>query len=220
MISSKSMLSDSSKGRQRRVIPIGKPGLTALTSFTSFFCAAALLTLSACTLLDNPKPTDQTAVVKDGPWGKVYRGGYVEMVSVSGVAPDWRLHSALSIPAGDRSAWFYVYLCNEDPKHCISIAQALVAFSAQAGHTYRPRAEEQVNGSNRFWVWVEDEATGQVVGGRFPARPNPDASQFGTVTVVGTRRRSASKPSQPDGASAAKVITKTGPKGFSKGIPL
>jgi hypothetical protein len=137
--------------------------LTSLASRNLFLGAAALLTLCACTLLDNPKPTDQTAVVKDGPWGKVYRGGYVEMVSVVGVEPDWRLHSALSIPPGDRSGWFYVYLCNEDPKHCIPIAQALVAFRAQASHAYRARAQEQVNGSNRFWVWVEDEATGQPV---------------------------------------------------------
>ena len=125
--------------------------------------ASGLVALSACTLLAEPKPTDDTAVVKDGPWGKVYRGGYVEVASVSGVQPGWRLHSAIAIPPGDRSAWLYVYLCNEDPKHCISIAQAQVAFRAQADHTYRPRAQEQVNGSNRFWVWVEDEATGQAV---------------------------------------------------------
>jgi hypothetical protein len=135
----------------------------ALASLNSFLGAAALLTLCACTLLDNPKPTDQTAVVKDGSWGKVYRGGYVEMVSVNGTEPAWRLHSAMSIPAGDRSAWFYIYLCNDDPKHCIPIAQALVAFRAQASHAYRARAQEQVNGSNHFWVWVEDEATGQTV---------------------------------------------------------
>jgi hypothetical protein len=134
-----------------------------MTTLRTLLLAAGLAALSACTLLAEPKPSDTTAVVKDGPWGKVYRGGYVEVASVSGVEPDWRLHSAISIPAGDRSAWLYIYLCNEDPKHCISIAQAQVAFSAQAGHIYRPRAQEQVNGSNRFWVWVEDEATGQAV---------------------------------------------------------
>ena len=134
-----------------------------MTALASLSRAGSLLLLSACTLLGDPKPTDQTAVVKDGPWGKVYRGGYVEMVSVNDVQPEWRLHSALSIPPGDRSAWFYVYLCNEDPKHCVSIAQAQLAFRAQAGHTYRPRAQEQVNGSNRFWVWVEDAVTDQAV---------------------------------------------------------
>src|SRR3974390_1085364 len=90
----------------------------------------ALLTLSAC----NPRPTAQSAVMKEGPWGKVYRGGYVEMVSVSGVQSQWRLHSALSIPAGELSAWFYIYLCNADPWNCVSIAQALVPFRAEAGH--------------------------------------------------------------------------------------
>jgi len=134
-----------------------------MTTLRSLLLASGLVALSACTLFAEPKPTEHTAVVKDGPWGKVYRGGYVEVASVSGVQPDWRLHSAVSIPAGDRSAWLYVYLCNENPKHCISIAQAQVAFDAQAGHTYRPRAQEQVNGSNRFWVWMEDEATGQTV---------------------------------------------------------
>ena len=142
-----------------------------MTAFTSFSLAGVLLALSACTLLDNPKPTDQTAVVKDGPWGKVYRGGYVEIVPVSDGQPDWRLHSALTIPPGDRSAWFYVYLCNEDPTHCIAIAQAQVAFRAQAGHTYRPRAQEQVNGSNRFWVWVEDEGTGEPVSAKVLSAP-------------------------------------------------
>jgi hypothetical protein len=159
VVSSNAILSDAPTGNTNHSFPTQ----ARMTALASSLCAAVLLTLSACTLLDNPKPTDQTAVVKDGPWGKVYRGGYVEIVSVSGVEPAWRLHSALSIPAGDRSAWFYVYLCNEDPKHCISIAQAQVSFHAEAGHTYRARAQEQVNGSNRFWVWVEDEGTDQAV---------------------------------------------------------
>jgi hypothetical protein len=142
-----------------------------MTALSSFSLAGVLLALPACTLLDNPKPTDQTAVVKDGPWGKVYRGGYVEIVSVNDVEPDWRLHSTLTIPPGDRSAWFHVYLCNEGPEHCISIAQAQVAFRAQAGHTYRPRAQEHVNGSNRFWVWVEDEGTGEPVSDKVLSAP-------------------------------------------------
>jgi len=125
----------------------------------ALLAATALLSLSAC----SPRPTEQTAVVKDGQWGKVYRGGYVEMVSVSGVQTQWRMHSALSIPAGELSAWFYVYLCNADPSNCVSIAQALVPFRAEAGHSYRARAQEQLNGSNRFWVWVEDEETGSAV---------------------------------------------------------
>ena len=138
---------------------------------SSFLAAAAFLTLSACTLLNNPKPTDQTAVIKAGQWGKVYRGGYVEIISVNGVEPQWRLHSALAIPGGDRSGLFAVNLCKAGPTDCIPIADVQVAFRAQAGHTYLPRAQEQVNGSNRFWVWVEDEGTGQVVGGTVPGAP-------------------------------------------------
>lgn len=136
--------------------------ITALAA--SLFRAAALLTVCACAQLADPKPGDQTAVVKAGPWGGVYRGGYVELVSIDGVQPTWRLHSAAEIGDGDRSALFYVYLCNQDPKHCISIAQAQVMFHAQAGHTYRARAQEQVHGSNRFRVWVEDASTGKAVG--------------------------------------------------------
>ena len=136
------------------------------TALISISLAGTLLALSACALPGSPKPTDQTAVLKDGPWGKVYRGGYVQIVQA-----DWRLHSALTIPPGDQSLWFYVYLCNEDPAHCSSIARAQVGFRAQAGHTYRPHAQEQINGSNRFWVWVVDEGTGQTVSDRVLSAP-------------------------------------------------
>jgi hypothetical protein len=136
------------------------------TALISISLAGTLLALPACTLPVSPKPTDQTAVLKDGPWGKVYRGGYVQIVQA-----DWRLHSALTIPPGDQSLWFYVYLCNEDPAHCSSIARAQVRFRAQAGHTYRPHAQEQINGSNRFWVWVVDEGTGQTVSDRVLSAP-------------------------------------------------
>ncbi|HTS53446.1 MAG TPA: hypothetical protein VMH26_09260 [Burkholderiales bacterium] len=145
-----------------------------MTAITSFPLAVALVALSACALLDNPKPTDQTAVVKPGLWGGAYRGGYVEIVSVSGVEADWRLHSALSIPAGDRTAWFYVYLCNQGATLCssaVSLGQAQISFNAQGGHTYRPRAQEQVNGSNRFSVWIEDESTSKAVSERVLSAP-------------------------------------------------
>ncbi|HTT40397.1 MAG TPA: hypothetical protein VMH32_22315 [Burkholderiales bacterium] len=139
--------------------------------FTSFSIAGAALALCACSLLGEPKPSGETAVVKPGFWGAAYRGGYVEIVSIDGVQPSWRLRSALEISAGDRAALFYVYLCNEGPRLCmsgVSIAQAQVSFRAQGGHAYRPRAREQVNGSNRFWVWVEDAASGEVAGGTVP----------------------------------------------------
>ena len=95
----------------------------------------------------------------------------MEIASVRDIKPEWRVHSAMRIAEGDQLALLHVYLCTEDPQHCISIAQAQVTFRAQAGHTYRARAQEQVNGSNRFWVWLEDEGTGKVVGGHPPPSP-------------------------------------------------
>jgi len=142
-----------------------------MSTRSSVSCAAVLIALSACTVLDNPKPTEQTAVIKPGQWGKVYRGGYLEIVSVSGVEPAWHLRSALAVPAGDRSAVFSVDLCNGGPWDCIPIVETRIAFRAQTGHAYIPRARERVNGSNRFWVWVEEEGTGHVVGGTVPDMP-------------------------------------------------
>ncbi len=132
--------------------------------------AVALLVLSACAYLEPPKPTNHTAVIKAGPWGEVYRGGYVEIVSISGVEPSWRLRSDMQVGVGDHIGFFYVYLCNSGSSRCNnSIAEAQFDFRAEAGHTYRVRAREQVNGSNRFWVWLVDEATGDVVGGTPPS---------------------------------------------------
>ena len=78
----------------------------------------------------------------------------------------------MQVPDGERSALLAVFLCNTDPKHCIPIAQAQVSFRAEAGHTYRARARERLHGSNRFWVWLEDEATGKVAGGTAPRTPD------------------------------------------------
>ena len=131
---------------------------------------AALLVLSSCATFEPLKPTNNTAVVKAGQWGEVYRGGYVELVSVSGVEPSWRLRSDMQVGAGDHTGLFYVYLCNGGSTQCNnSIAEAQFGFRAEAGHTYQVRAREQVNGSNRFWVWLVDEATGDVVGGTPPS---------------------------------------------------
>ncbi len=135
--------------------------------------AVASLALSGCAYLEEPKATDHTSVVKAGRWGEIYRGGYVELVSVNGVEPRWRLRSDVEVPPGDQTGLFYVYLCSGGSMPCNnSIAGAQVSFRAEAGHTYRAHAREQVNGSNRFWIWVEDHATGKVVGGTTPpSRP-------------------------------------------------
>jgi hypothetical protein len=132
--------------------------------------SVALLVLASCAGLEQTalQPTDRTAVVKATSWGKVYRGGYVEIASVNGVEPGWRVRSAIELAAGEQTVVFYVYLCNGDMQHCTSIAQAQISFRAQPRHTYRALAREQMNGSNRFWVWVEDEMDGKTVGGTPP----------------------------------------------------
>jgi len=142
-----------------------------MSTFRSLWIAGAALALCACSALGEPKPTADTAVVKPGLWGAVYRGGYVEIVSIEAIEPSWRLHSAMTIPAGERAALFYIYLCDGGARVCMPgayVAQAQIRFHAQGGHIYRPRAREQVNGSDRFWVWVEDAASGEVVGGTVP----------------------------------------------------
>jgi hypothetical protein len=133
----------------------------------------ALLMLASCAGLEQRalEPTDRTAVVKATTWGRVYRGGYVEIASVNGVEPSWRLRSEMELAAGPQTAMFYVYLCNGGMRDCISITQAQISFRAEPRHTYRVRAREQLNGSNRFWVWVEDEADGKTVGGTQPPAP-------------------------------------------------
>ena len=132
--------------------------------------AIALLVLSGCATFERDKspPLDKVAVVKAGQWGKVYRGGYVELASVNGVATGWRLRSDMEITPGILSGVYYIYLCAQGDKHCTSIAETQISFKAEAGRTYQVHAREQVNGSNRFWVWVEDAANGRVVGGQFP----------------------------------------------------
>jgi hypothetical protein len=106
--------------------------------------------------------------VRAGPWGKVYRGGYVEVASVNGIEPSWRMRSEIEVRAGDQAGVFYVYLCKDDAQQCYSISQAQFSFRAEAGRIYRARAREQTNGSNQFWVWVEDQATGKRAGGTPP----------------------------------------------------
>jgi len=141
--------------------------------------AAALLVFASCAGRQAAlQPTDRTAVVKATSWGKVYRGGNVEIASVNGLEPSLRLRSAMELPAGEQTAVFYVYLCNGDERHCTLIAQAQISFRAEPRHTYRARAREQINGSNRFWVWVEDEIDGKTVGG-VPPSPGSAAAAHG-----------------------------------------
>ena len=132
--------------------------------------AIALSLLFGCAAFEHDKsqPREKLALVKAGQWGKAYRGGYVELASVNGVATGWRLRSDMEITPGILSGVYYVYLCAQGDKHCTSIAETQISFKAEAGRTYQVHAREQVNGTNRFWVWVEDAADGRVVGGKFP----------------------------------------------------
>ena len=128
--------------------------------------AVAVLALSACSVFEAPKPTEHTAVIKPGRWGEVYRGGAVSAVAVNGVDPGWRLRADLQVAPGDLSARIDVFLCTGGATPCNNvIAASEVRFRAEAGRVYRPHARERVNGSNRFWIWVEDDATGEAVGG-------------------------------------------------------
>ena len=128
------------------------------------------LCLSGCSLIRSGpiEPTPSTAVVRAGQWGKVYRSGYVELVSLNGVQSGWRLRSDLAVTPGVLNGVLSVSLCTQGNKHCMPVAQVPISFPAEAKHSYRLQAREQVNGANRFWVWVIDEASGAVVGGNAP----------------------------------------------------
>jgi hypothetical protein len=131
---------------------------------------AACIGLSCCG--QQPiQPSDKTAVIASGQWGKVYRGGYVELASVNGQDPHWRLRSDAEVQPGNIALVAYVYLCQQGVSHCTSIAGMPLTVAAQPGHRYRLHAVEQVSGSNRFWVWATDEKDASLAGGTPPARP-------------------------------------------------
>jgi hypothetical protein len=108
-------------------------------------------------------PSDNSAVLQAGEWGKVYRGGYIEVVSIGGAAATWRLRSDVAVAAGEHTALVYVFLCEQSTKHCRSVAQTELHFRALPGRTYRLMAQEQGHGSNRFSVWLTDLSTGERV---------------------------------------------------------
>jgi len=109
-------------------------------------------------------PGPDTAVLRAGSWGGVYRGGSVSIVSVSGASPHWTDTSQMVIPAGERQGEFQILLCENGQMQCRPLAQASIAFHADAGSSYVVRAQETVNGSDRFSVWVENAQTGAVAG--------------------------------------------------------
>jgi hypothetical protein len=133
--------------------------------------AATALTLTGCALFQSARldSTPDTAVVRSAPWGKVYRGGYVQILSVSGYEPSLRNRRDVAVPPGEQRGAFAVNLCPDGAyKRCYPVTTTEIAFRAEPGRSYLVKAREKVNGSNEFWVWVEDEQSHAVVGGVAP----------------------------------------------------
>ena len=128
------------------------------------------LAASGCVLFQPPRlvPTAETAVVHAGEWGEIYRGGYVRIDSVSGRTPSWSNSREIAVGRGQQTGVFEVLLCLSGERNCPELARAELRFETEPGHTYLVRAREKVNGSNQFWVWVEDEQTGALAGGSPP----------------------------------------------------
>jgi hypothetical protein len=132
---------------------------------------AAAAALSACfAFAPEPlKPDRENAVVRSAHWGGVYRGGYVGIVAIGGHSPSWKSSREVMVPAGEQVGEFYVYLCSQpDEKNCNSVASAQIPLRLEAERIYVVRAREKVNGSNQFWIWVEDQASRAVAGGTPP----------------------------------------------------
>ena len=134
------------------------------SSFLSLSLTA--LATAGCALFYTPtlSPGRDTAVLRAGTWGSVYRGGLVSIVSVSGGTPRWTDTRQMVIPPGERQGEFEVLLCENEQMQCRPLARVAVAFHADAGTSYAVRARETVNGSDRFSVWVENAQTGAIAG--------------------------------------------------------
>lgn len=129
------------------------------------------LALAGCVLFEHSQPqaSVDTAVLRARGWGKVYRGGRVRIVSVDARAPSWRNTDDMLLDPGPRTGEFQVLLCAAEGLDCQPIASTRVSFRVEAGRTYIVRAQEQVNGSNHFFVWVEDVQSRALAGGETPA---------------------------------------------------
>jgi len=128
------------------------------------------LVTSSCALFQTPylEPTSDTAVVRSGQWGEFYRGGYVRIESVSGHAPTWRNNQEVSVGGGQQTGTFSVMLCRGSDQNCPELASIELRFNTELAHSYVVRAQEKINGSNQFWIWVQDQETAAVVGGQAP----------------------------------------------------
>jgi hypothetical protein len=106
----------------------------------------------------------QAATVWSGWWGAVYRGGRVTLDSVGTAKRNSQAQREFLIPPGKTIARASISLCTGE-RFCVPLSDVEVPFEAQARHTYRIRAAEKVHGRKEFWVWIEDVASEQVVGG-------------------------------------------------------
>ena len=89
------------------------------------FLPLFLALLGGCTLFERNelKATDQTAVVRGADWGKVYRGGYVQIVSVTGKSPAWGSSDQTAVPPGPQTGEFLVLLCQTERMGCQPLAR-------------------------------------------------------------------------------------------------
>jgi hypothetical protein len=124
-----------------------------------------LAALGGCVLFSDQRlaPTAHTAVLRAGVWGGVYRGGIVEAVAIGGNETGWRLRKDVQVAAGEAAPLFWISLCDASAIHCNPIAHAELKTTLAPGHSYLAHAKEQANGTNRFRVWLTDEASGAVV---------------------------------------------------------
>jgi hypothetical protein len=130
-------------------------------------CLAAL---SGCALFYTPpvSPGPDTAVLRAGNWGGVYRGGRVSIERVNGTAPRFTDTQNMVLPPGEQQGDFEVLLCRNGQMQCRPLARAAVAFRVDGGRSYVVHAKETVNGSDRFTVWVEDAQSGAIAGAVTP----------------------------------------------------
>jgi hypothetical protein len=141
--------------------------------FRSLSIASAAL-LSGCVLFQPARlePDAHTSVVRSAPWGKAYRGGYVQVVNVNRVEPSFSNKREVAVPPGEQRGLLWVSLCEGDShKRCYTVKTVQLDFSTEAGRSYIARAQEKRHGSNEFWVWVEEQDTRAVVGGERPLGP-------------------------------------------------
>ncbi len=129
-----------------------------------------VLLLGGCALFERTQlqPGLHTAVLRGADWGRVYRGGYVAIIDVNGQRPAWATPRQIEVKAGQQFGSFQVILCATQTAQCQPLKLVQLKMQLEAAAAYEVHARETVNGSNEFWVWVEDARTRTVAGGEAP----------------------------------------------------